>query len=127
MKAYAARPTSRIVEAVNSYTSYEATRNKIQFAMSFQVLQSGCPMVEYEQQFALFEFLNLPNLPRSHWSDTTGWQMSKFMNKYVTTEIKRLIKEAKFIALSVDAVTIVDNDNSLSYACVFLCCLHCDK
>jgi hypothetical protein len=77
-------------------------------------------MLQYEQMEALFSFLKVPCFPRNHWSDSSGWIMSKFMYAQVKDKIRSNIAASNFIALFADEVTSYDNTSWLSmhvYTC----------
>jgi hypothetical protein len=117
MKIYAARPQSTILEAVNHSTSVEAVRKRVQFATIFQVLSGGRPMLEYEARHALYKFIRVPDCPAQHWCDSSGWQIAEYMYAELQLTMKKLVQEARYIAVTVDEVTTVDNGSWLSVHC----------
>ena len=117
LKVYAARPQSTILEAVNHSTSMEAVRKRVQFATIFQVLSGGRPMLEYEARHALYKFIRVPNCPTQHWCDGSGWQIAEYMYAELQLTMKKLVQEARYIAVMVDEVTTVDNGSWLSVHC----------
>ena len=65
-------------------------------------------MLEYESGAALYEFLNVPNFPRMHWSDNSGWIMVEFMYAKIRTTISRVLVGANYVALTCDEVSTID-------------------
>ena len=88
MKLFHARPLATIAQVVLQCSSVEHVKKRIQFATLFQVLSVGRPMLKYENRFALYKFLKLPNLPTTHWYDSSGWILAEYMYRQVTKEIK---------------------------------------
>ena len=77
-------------------------------------------MLEYESLFSVFEFLDVPFLPRAHWSDSSSWIMAEFIYKMVRCEIRKRVSGSDFIAVTCDETTSVDNGSWLSchaYVC----------
>jgi len=71
-------------------------------------------MLEYEEREALYAFLNVPNLPRMHWNDSSRWNLADYMYFQVQEAIKKKIRAANFVAITCDEVTIVDNGSWIS-------------
>lgn len=63
-------------------------------------------MLEYKSLEELYEFLDVPNMPRMHWSYTLGWQMAEFIYDVVKEEIKSQVGD---LAVNCDQTTLVDN------------------
>lgn len=114
MRLYAARPPATVLEQINHCTTVEARKKRVQFATLFQLLSDGRPMVEYESRAALYKLLNVPDMPGAHWCDNSGWLMAGYMYKQVIEEMRRLIGAARYLAVTVDEVTAVDNSSYLS-------------
>jgi hypothetical protein len=77
-------------------------------------------MVNYESLEGLYSFLEVPNLPRMHWSDNSAWLMAEFMFAEVTAAIRSRIKPAPYISISSDETTSCDNGSWISvhaYVC----------
>lgn len=77
-------------------------------------------MLEYESLFSLCEFLEVPFLPRSHWTDSSGWIMAEFLYDMVRSEIRSRVSSTDFVAVTCDETTSVDNGSWLSchaYVC----------
>jgi len=92
-------------------------KKRVQSATLFQLLFDGHPMLEFESRASLYKLLNVPNLPATHWTDSSGWSMASYMYKQVFEETQRLIESARYLALTVDEVTAVDYSSSLSIYC----------
>jgi len=80
----------------------------------FQILDVGCPMVEYESKNALYSFIGVPNNPKMHWLDSLGWTMVKFMFAWVTNAIIAKVFTVNYVALTCDKVSTMDNGSWIS-------------
>lgn len=54
-------------------------KKRVQMATMFQILASGRPMVEYEERRELYDFLEVPEMPKVHWTDNSAWCMAEAM------------------------------------------------
>ena len=45
----------------------------------------------------------------SHWSIYTRWEISSYLSEVEKKNVQETVKESKFISLSLDEVTILDN------------------
>ena len=81
----------------------------------YQILASGHSMVEYEERQSIYAFLNIPNLLRMHWSDSSGWKMAEALYDQVKLTISCKISNTMFVSLTCDEVTTVDNG---SWICI---------
>ena len=111
---YNARAPDNVLQQLNQSNRLEREKKKMQFATLFQILADGRPMLEYESRAALYEFLNVPNFPRMHWSDNSGWIMADFMYAEVRTAISRVLVGANYVALTCDEVSTIDNGSWIS-------------
>jgi hypothetical protein len=105
---------------VNKFGSLERKKKKVQFASLFHLLSDGRPMSQYELFEPLLSFLDVPNMPHMHWSDSSGWIMAEFMYDVVKEEIKAEVHVASYVALTCDETTTVDNGSWMSihaYTC----------
>lgn len=59
--------------------------------------------------------LQVPDLPKKHWSGTSAWQMVEACNEVLVQDLADKLRASRFIALSLDEATAVDNT---SYLCV---------
>jgi hypothetical protein len=66
-------------------------------------------MLEVEALKFFFSFLNVPPLLKHHLSDSTKWVMAKCMHKQVLKKKLKIITSSKYLALSCDEVTMIDN------------------
>jgi hypothetical protein len=57
----------------------------------------------------LFRVLNVPHLPRKHWSEPAGWEIAHAIAYMISDKIKEALSGANYIAISCDEVTTVDN------------------
>jgi hypothetical protein len=83
-------------------------------------------MPEFEALKSLFSFLNVPLLPKPHWSDSLGWVMIECMHKQIIKRVKEVIASSKYLALFCDEVTTIDNQLWIfvhSYVVQAWCCI----
>jgi hypothetical protein len=111
---FAARKPNSILKQVNLFGTLERKKKKVQFASLFHILSQGRPLVYYESLERLYEFLDVPNLPRMHWCDSSGWQMAEFLYAQVRDAIKVQCSSAPFLALTCDETTSCDNGSWMS-------------
>ena len=83
MALFAARGPQSVGELIQGCSTAESKRKRVQFATMFQLLASERPMTEFEPRFELYEFLNIPELPRKHWTDGSGWIMAEHFYNFV--------------------------------------------
>jgi hypothetical protein len=69
------------------------------------MLVKGKPMTNYESMNKLLHFLDVKNFPKTHWSNTNGWEMASYMHELVFNKTKSLVESVKFISFSNDEVT----------------------
>jgi hypothetical protein len=120
MAVFAAKKPISILQQVNKFGSLERRKKKVQFASLFHLLSAGRPMSQYESLEDLFSFLDVPNFPYMHWSDSSGCIMAEFMFDVVKAEIKAEVSSAPYVALTCDETTTVDNGSWMSihaYTC----------
>lgn len=79
----------------------------------------GKPILEYESLDSLFEFLNVPFLPKAHWSDNRGWIMAKFIYGMVRDKIRTRLSSSDFLVITADKTTSCDNGSWLSIHAYF--------
>ena len=109
-----ARAPDIVLQQLNQSNRLEREKEKIWFATLFQILADGRLMLEYESRAALYEFLNVPNFPRMHWSNNSGWIMAEFMYSEVRAAILRVFAIANYVALTCDEVSTIDNGSWIS-------------
>ena len=104
-----ARALDIVLQQLNQSNRLEREKEKIKFTTIFQNLVDGRPMLEYESRVALYEFQNVPNFPRIHWSDNSSWIMVEFTYFEVGTAISRVRVVANYVASTCDEVSTIDN------------------
>jgi hypothetical protein len=103
------------VDSIATIVSRAAVKGKkVEVAILFHMLSHGRPMVEYESMQLLLEHLGVPKLPKKHWSDNSGWEISEAIHRAVELKTKALISSSRCLSLSCDEVTTVDNQSWLS-------------
>ena len=98
----------------------ERARNRIQFATILHLLQEGRSMLEYAALQLLLTFLEVPKLPRRHWSDNAGWKLTECLHHQVQRKTTKVMKSARFFSITCDEVTTIDNQSWISihgYVC----------
>lgn len=110
------RPTT-VLQQMNSNNNIESKKKRVQLATLFQVLSDGRPMAEFTNRFALYELLVVPDLPRMHWTDGAGWIMAAQMWSIVQEKMKSFIQFARYIAITADETSAVDNCSYLAVHC----------
>lgn len=66
-------------------------------------------MTNYEDFKALFNYLKLKNNLNNHQSDTTRWEIIEHVHNQALTIIKSIIQVARFVALTCDKMTTLNN------------------
>lgn len=110
----ARQPKTILEQVIMSRNRVGKEKKEVQFTSPFYILTSGRPLLEYESQAKLYNFLQVPNTPQKHWSNSNGWVMAELisvMYDEVKDAIKKEISYARFIAMSADEVTTVDNSS----------------
>ena len=117
---YAVRPPLFVALQLNKVSSLERKKKQVQIATIFHVFSKGRPMSEYKLLFSLFEPINVPFMPRAHWSDSNSWIMVEFLYYMVRCRIRSKVSFAIFVTVTCDETTSVDNGSWLSchaYVC----------
>jgi hypothetical protein len=106
---YACKGRELMLQQVANGVVGEKHRKFIQFATLFHTLKHGKPMLEYGAHKELFDFLNLEENPKMHWTDSIGWAMVQHMHNMIfeTTIV------VQYISLTCDEVNTVSNQNWL--------------
>jgi hypothetical protein len=68
-------------------------------------------MLEFNtlKSFFFLKKIKCSLLPKYRWSDSTRWVMAECMHKQVIKKIKEVITISKYLILSCDEVTMIDN------------------
>lgn len=66
-------------------------------------------MTNYPYYMKLLSFLQVSNFPSSHWSVMSGWKWAKYLAQVEKDDMKEKIANARFLSLSLDEVTTIDN------------------
>jgi len=72
------------------------------------------PMIDYENMSKLLQFLDVKDFPKTHWSNSIGWEMANYMHELVVKKTRDLVQVAKFISFSYDEVTTLDQQSWVS-------------
>jgi len=57
----------------------------------------------------LLKFLKVKNLPRKHWFETSGWEMSEHLHASILNDWKAAMQSAKVISIFANEITAMDN------------------
>jgi hypothetical protein len=68
-------------------------------------------MIDYENMNKISHFLDEKIIPRTHWSNTSGWEMTSCIHESLVNKTKFLVEHVKFISLSCDEVTSFDQQS----------------
>jgi hypothetical protein len=107
--AYARLSTRTIFQQLDLGQAMENKRKLVQFTFIFCLLNKGKPMTDYEYFKPLFEFLKLRSITKTHWPNGASWKMAKHIENEVKMTTKISIKNVKFVFLTCDEVTSMDN------------------
>jgi len=55
------------------------------------------------------ETLEDKNVARKHWFETSGWEIVEHLHNCMLSALKIVVQNARFVSISVDEVTAVDN------------------
>lgn len=69
----------------------ERNNKMVQFTILFQVLSHWQPMVKYDSQVTLYQFLNAHYFSTMHLLDDFDWLMVEFMYDHLKTTISKVI------------------------------------
>jgi hypothetical protein len=92
----------------------ERTRKRQQMGVIFHLLSSGRPIVDYETNRSMLQFLGVPKLAKRHWNDVAGWILAECMFRQVEAKSLEMVKSARFISISCNEVTSIDNGSWIS-------------
>ena len=106
-RLYAAKDTMTVAQQLAKVKG-ERVRKRMQFATIFHLLLEGRPMLEYTAIEPLLNFLDVPKLPKQHWSDTAGWELADCLFHQVQRKTAEVISKACFFSVTCDEVTTLD-------------------
>jgi hypothetical protein len=66
-------------------------------------------MTKFVSHFKVYQFLDMPDLPHMYWSIGSAWLMFEHIWDLVKKCIGDIVKAARFIAVTADETSIVDN------------------
>jgi len=98
-----------VVDQLNVGFDGEVHKKGVQFSTLFQVLNMGCSMCDYKPEQYLLRHLKVKNVPKKHWSEMFGREMAKHLHSCVLVALKLVVRNARFVSISVDEVTAVNN------------------
>ncbi len=98
-----------VLQQLDIGQAMEDKRKLVQFAFIFNFLNKGKPMTDYEYLKPFFEFVKLRPILKKHWTYGASWKMVEHTKNEVKKTTKIVIKIAKFVSLTCDEVTSMDN------------------
>jgi hypothetical protein len=72
-------------------------------------MTQGRPMADFLAMQDVLVQLNVADFSKRHWGELVGWDFSYAMAKVCSDQLKTDIAKARFISVSTDEVTAVDN------------------
>jgi hypothetical protein len=112
-RVVAKRGMRPIQEAIQDVVG-ERARKRQQMGVIFHLLSSGRPMVDYGTSRSMLQFLGVPKLAKRHWNDVAGWILAECMFRQVEAKSLEMVKSARFISISCNEVTSIDNGSWIS-------------
>jgi hypothetical protein len=110
---YASKGTKFVLRVTNVLVG-EKHRKLVQFATMFHTLKHGMLMLEYEAQKDLFDFLNLEESLKMHWTNNYGKVMAQHMHGIILEVTQFAIGATQYLSLICDEVNTIDNQSWLS-------------
>eukprot|EP01018_Ginkgo_biloba_P012269 Gb_00696 [translate_table: standard] len=81
----------------------------VQLSTVFHILSRGRPMTNFPEYMNFLSFLEVSNFPTSHWSISSGWEWERYIAQVEMEDLQEKIRTSRFLALSLDEVTAIDN------------------
>jgi hypothetical protein len=104
-----------VAEQIVAGATLERKKKLVQFASVYILLRDGRPMTDYSGMKDLVEFLEVPNCPRKHWGQSTGWGIAECLHEVVLERTQDVISSARFVSVSCDEVTSQNNESWASF------------
>lgn len=92
----------------------EKRKKLVQFQVLFWLLSYGRPMTQYHAFQELLIRLVVPNFRRKQWFADSGWEMAEALAHVVYESTKTALKQASFISVLANEVTMIDHESWLS-------------
>lgn len=96
---YASKGREFILQQVINEFVGEKHNKLVQFITLFHTLKHGRRMFEYEIHKDLFEFLNLEEDPKMHWTKFSSYAMAQHIDGIILEATKFLIGIAQYLSL----------------------------
>jgi hypothetical protein len=110
--AYASKGRKFVLQVTNGLVG-EKHKKLVQFATMFHTLKHGILMLAYEAQKDLFDFLNLEESPKMHWTNNYGRVMAQHIHGIILEATQFAIGATQYLSLICDEVSIIDNQSWL--------------
>jgi hypothetical protein len=104
-----------VAEQIAAGATLERKKKLVQFACIYVMLREGRPMTDYAGMKDLVEYLQVPNCPRKHWAQATGWGIAECLHEVVLERTRDVISGARFVSVSCDEVTSQNNKSWASF------------
>jgi hypothetical protein len=110
---YASKGRESILQVTNGLVG-EKHKKLVQFATMFHTLKHDMLMLEYEAQKDLFDFLNLEESPKMHWTNNSSRVMAQHMHGIILEATQFAIGATQYLSFICDEVSIIENQSWLS-------------
>jgi hypothetical protein len=113
-RIYFAKDGQTIVQRVMHGVTKERKRKVLQIKSFFHVMSLGWPMVDFTAMQVLLLQVDVADIPKKHWGESSRWDFAQAMAKVCSDRLKASIAKSTFISMNVDEVTTLDNLQWLS-------------
>jgi hypothetical protein len=79
---------SKMQQQIRMAIRKEDMKKAVQMATLVHILARGGSLGDYENMQVLLGFLRVPDMPVSHWCDTSGWDIAMALAHCVTKKLK---------------------------------------
>ena len=81
-------------------------RKFLQISTLFFNLSNGQAMTDYEKTGPFLKKNGMPNMPKGHWGDNSGWELTEAMGQVFKTSAAAEIEFVNFFTMTMDEVTM---------------------
>ncbi len=85
----------------------KANKKKKKSNLGQYMLKPSGPITNFEHMRS--DFFNVHHTPKKHWTHSSGWDMATTMHNVIVKQIVLLVQQVRFLSISCDEVTILDN------------------
>jgi hypothetical protein len=112
-KLYSSLGRGSIVKKLKKDDPDAGNKKWEQFSTIFWLFSNARPMKDYPSSLQVSHYPGVP-CPKKHWSLSSMWGMAEAMHHVFRMKVKEFLLAARFIAMSADEVTSVDNASWIS-------------